>query len=97
MWRKKHAKMQQVKFMGSEGKMTVTRTLNTTSSERYLKKRTVCIPVSFYESVDTYDNVIVNIASGYNQLITLNLTHTDLRQKSELKEAYGDSFYVLNY
>ena len=77
--------------------MTITRTLNTTSSERYLKKRTVSVPISFYESVGTCDNIIVNIASGYNQLITLNLTYTDLRQKSELKEAYGDSFYVLNY
>jgi hypothetical protein len=78
--------------------ITITRTLNTTSSETYLKKRTVCIPVSFYKSVGRYDSVVININSGWNRITTLNLTCTDMRQLCALTGTVdGDSVYVLNY
>jgi len=77
--------------------MEITRTLNTTSSKKYLEKRTVCVPMEFYNSVDRYDKVVINISSGYNQMITINSSYTDLRQRCELKEAYGDTFYILPY
>jgi hypothetical protein len=77
--------------------LVVNRSFSTKSGPRYLKARTVCLPLEFVDNAVQTDHCSIDIAGGPGQGIHLSVTGATLKKFSELKIKEDRKFYVFHY
>lgn len=77
--------------------MQVTRTFTTTSSPKYLKSRTVSLPVELVEYASSGDRINVVIKTQRAGDIVFSVTGDQVKRHAEAKTKDGNKFYVLKY
>ena len=77
--------------------MRLTKVLDTKCDDKYLSRRTVCVPVSVMNSLEDRDNIVINIVTGENTKITVETTGEILKSNSVLKNKDGRKFFVYKY